>query len=99
MEVGVIASKKQVSKKAVRRNCAKRRIRAALRELDAKRFEQILEEQGLTRVRILFVCSKDCLTLEFTQLIQNLNLSLLRVLLSLKHSEGGQHGSAPKSSE
>jgi ribonuclease P protein component len=89
LNIGIVASKKQISKRAVDRNRVKRRIRAALELIDHARLSALASEKGLIRIRILVVCSKDCLSDQFNNVKENLNSSLVRLLTSLKTWDGG----------
>lgn len=87
LQVGIVASKKQISKRAVDRNTVKRRVRAALRDLDQERLAALAESKRLGQLRILLVCSRESLTEGFDKIKENINSSLLRLLTALKPAE------------
>ncbi|MEY3902469.1 MAG: Ribonuclease [Pseudomonadota bacterium] len=82
IDVAILASKKQVSKEAVDRNRAKRRVRSAVQQLPKESFAEILCRQQIVHVDCLFVCSRDCLSIAFTTLVKDLSKALERALTS-----------------
>ncbi|MEN9809867.1 MAG: Ribonuclease [Pseudomonadota bacterium] len=82
IDVAIIASKKQVSKEAVDRNRAKRRVRSAIQQLPKETFADILSKQKIQHVDCLFVCSRDCLSISFVNLLRDLSKSLEKALTS-----------------
>jgi ribonuclease P protein component len=87
LNIGIVASKKQVSKRAVDRNTVKRRIRAALQLVDHEGLAALAVSRRLGLIRILVVCNKACLTDEFNKIKENLNSSLIRLVTSLNALE------------
>jgi ribonuclease P protein component len=84
LEVSVISSKKQVSKKAVERNRAKRRIRACLSDLNAEAILTITHSKNLAKVQCLVVCHRSCLSVPFEQLKGDVQRALEHCLLLIK---------------
>jgi ribonuclease P protein component len=78
LEVAIVASKKQVSKKAVHRNLAKRRIRSALHQLDLASLSLPLSTHRVARVVLLLVCSRDTISVPFPRLLEDLRKSIER---------------------
>ncbi|NBW83096.1 hypothetical protein EBR21_15210 [bacterium] len=95
LEIAIVASKKQVSKKAVQRNLAKRRIRSALQQVDLAHLTKPLFTQRIARVVLLLVCSRDTTVVPFTRLVEDLKKSLERnfeqLLLRVGDSDARNH--------
>lgn len=84
LEVGIVTSKKQVSKSAVKRNLAKRRMRAALHLFDDRELGRRCESIGIFKMRLLLVCSRDVMTQPFLNLVDDLNIAFLRAVHSIE---------------
>jgi ribonuclease P protein component len=64
-ECGILTSKRQVSKSAVVRNRAKRRVRALFAALDLAALESQMARKDIKSIRILVVCQKECVAHPF----------------------------------
>jgi len=80
IETGIVASKKQISKLAVIRNRAKRRIRAALEELDQELVRSEMQKRTLGKMRLLLVCQREALQLPFEDLKNLLQRGLVKLV-------------------
>ena len=83
IETGIVASKKQISKLAVVRNRAKRRIRAALEELDQDSVRTEMQKRQIGKMRLLLVCQREALQLPFEDLKKLLNRGLIKLVSQL----------------
>jgi ribonuclease P protein component len=83
VEFGILTSKKQVSKSAVVRNRAKRRVRAAMAELEICALESLMIKNKSNRIRVLIVCHRDCLTQPFDKLKAQLFGGLEKLIPSI----------------
>ncbi|MFZ9520135.1 MAG: ribonuclease P protein component [Silvanigrellaceae bacterium] len=79
-EVAIVTSKKQVSKKAVKRNLTKRRVRAALQMVDLATHSERLENSGVSRITLLLVCNRETTTTPFAKLVEDLQKAIARTL-------------------
>jgi len=87
IETGIVASKKQISKLAVVRNRAKRRIRAALEELDQDSVRTEMQKRQIGKMRLLLVCQREALQLPFEDLKKLLNRGLIKLVSQLPLTE------------
>lgn len=83
IEFGILTSKKQVSKSAVVRNRAKRRVRAAMSELETRALESLMVKKKTHKIRVLIVCHRDCLTQPFDRLKAQLFGGLEKLIPSI----------------
>lgn len=80
VEIAVVAPKKQVSKLAVKRNLAKRRLRSALREINFTELMEFFQTHKLSTAQCLVICHQDILKVQFTNLVADLNKCLRRAI-------------------
>jgi len=83
IETGIVASKKQISKLAVVRNRAKRRIRAALEELDQESVRSEMHKRHIGKMRLLLVVQREALVLPFEDLKKMLHRGLVKLVSQL----------------
>lgn len=87
LEIAIVASKKQVSKRAVQRNKTKRRVRAALTSLDFAQIADKIKTRGVAQIKILLVCRRPVLEVSFETLKEQLQTCLTKLVSQLPFQE------------
>ncbi|NBO37289.1 hypothetical protein EBU99_01765 [bacterium] len=88
LEFAVAASKKAVSKSAVVRNKARRRIRSALIQQDFQQEVAVFKNSGATHIKILVVTNREALELPFDVLKTALKQGLVKLFVAIRRKQG-----------
>lgn len=91
LEIAIVASKKQVSKNSVDRNLVKRRIRAALLQLDTSLLSETFEKSELRLAQCLIVCHRAILSTPFSSIVADVEKALSRALADARTLPGARN--------